>query len=292
MGRHLFNSVAYADDVTLMAALPDDLQCLINACTRYADKWRFKYGFKKTVCMTAGRCPLSSPPSWTLKNEPIQTADSLTILGVTYSSCTSSGAVHTENRISAARRSMYGLAHAGALYPGLCTEAKVHIWKTIGLPTLTYGLEAVPLTKASLAAVEKCQATLIKRCLGLNKRSHHSNILHALNIAPVLHSVNAHAANVYTRIFKRNSPALLLNSFLLARFISTNVALEGTLLHRILTMGASPVRTLLRKKPCCSPFYARSDGVIDSLKFLLHHANYVKPWSTEFILTSLMTKCF
>ena len=32
--RHLFNSIAYAVDITLMAALPDELQVLIKACTR------------------------------------------------------------------------------------------------------------------------------------------------------------------------------------------------------------------------------------------------------------------
>jgi hypothetical protein len=72
MGNLCINhGCAYADDITLVAAPPIDLQALINICTDYADAWRFSYGLKKTACMVIGRCPRQRPPTWFLKQEAL-----------------------------------------------------------------------------------------------------------------------------------------------------------------------------------------------------------------------------
>ena len=52
---------------------------------------------------------------------------------------------HVDNRISNCRRSFYGLSSSGMCYPGLSSEAKSYIWKTVCSPVLTYGLECVYL---------------------------------------------------------------------------------------------------------------------------------------------------
>ena len=142
IGPSSYNSMAYADDLTLFAALPEDLQDLIDMCTDYADRWRFRYSYKKTKCLVAGRCHFSTPPKWTLKGAQVETSDSISILGVEFSS-SGDCCNHPAQRASACRRAIYSFADRGALYPGLCTDAKVHLWSTIGLPTLTYALEAV-----------------------------------------------------------------------------------------------------------------------------------------------------
>ena len=84
IGNECFNHVAYADDITLVAAQPADLQDLMNLCTDYADKWRFSYGLKKTMCMVAGRCPFVPAPTWQLKGYPVEVVDAMTILGVSF----------------------------------------------------------------------------------------------------------------------------------------------------------------------------------------------------------------
>jgi len=289
IGQHSFSHVAYADDVTLVAAQPDDLQALINKCTDYADKWRFTYGLKKTTCMIIGRCPMTTLPSWELKGEPIKVAEEMTILGI---SLPASPATHVANRVSAARRSIFGFAEAGSLYPGLCTEAKVHIWKTVALPVLRYGLEAIDMPPASTTTVEKCQATLIKRCLGMSKYSHHSHVLSALRLEPVMHTVRQSSINLFIRLFNVDSPARLFNSLMLSRFMLTNAIPKGTLLHRLLTHGFSPMNLLLTKNYRIDPHSFPADGFIDSLRFLLLSENYVKPWSSEFITSCLFTNVF
>jgi len=114
----------------------------------------------------------------------VASAESITVLGVDYSAhgnCLN----HPAQRISACRRAIYSFADRGALYHGLCTEAKVHLWRTIGLPSLTYGQESVHYPLPCSAEVEATQSTLLKRCLGLPNRSHHSHLLNALGIRRV-----------------------------------------------------------------------------------------------------------
>ncbi len=44
----LFNSYAYADDVTVFSATACGLQKLIDTCYEYSRKWRSKFGIKKS----------------------------------------------------------------------------------------------------------------------------------------------------------------------------------------------------------------------------------------------------
>ena len=70
---------------------------------------------------------------------------------------------------------------------------------------------------------------------------------------------------------------------------------KGTLLERILKLGANPIEVIFNKCPfTCSESNIREqdDGVTDSLRYLLHHDNYNKPWSEQHILATLLTKAF
>ena len=51
IGHLLFNSFAYADDVTVFAATVPGLQRLIDMCVLYASRWKFNFGFAKTQCI-------------------------------------------------------------------------------------------------------------------------------------------------------------------------------------------------------------------------------------------------
>jgi hypothetical protein len=105
IGPDCYNSIAYADDISLIAALPNDLQSLIDVCTNYADRWRFTYGLKKTKCMTIGKCMFQVPPQWTLKDHPIAPCEETCILGVHYSQAINAS-THLDQRTRACPRAM------------------------------------------------------------------------------------------------------------------------------------------------------------------------------------------
>eukprot|EP00914_Ancora_sagittata_P032643 GHVO01065946.1.p1 GENE.GHVO01065946.1~~GHVO01065946.1.p1 ORF type:complete len:281 (-),score=3.66 GHVO01065946.1:1000-1725(-) len=240
--------------------------------------------------MTANKDILPGPHRWRLGDIPIQAVDKMTVLGVTFSSKLSSSD-HIAHRTNACRRNMFGLSSVGMSYPGLCTEAKTHLWRSIGLPTLKYGMECLPLSKGNLKDLEAVQATTLKSCLGLQKRSHHSSLLNSLSIAPVDFTVTQHSINLFKRILSFCSPAFILNNILLSDFISSNKLVQGTLLHRLISYNVSPVR-LLTNNFRMKHVFNENDGISDSLRLLIFSDNYVKPWSAEFLLCKLLTSCF
>ena len=80
--------------------------------------------------------------SWALKQyrSLYNTEDSIEILGTVFSSSSSSN-LHVNKRVQACRRAMYDLTPVGCCYPGLSTDVKAHFYKSIGLPSLLYGIE-------------------------------------------------------------------------------------------------------------------------------------------------------
>ena len=58
IGDTLYNSMAYADDITLFSTDVQDLQNLIDVCVAYSKRWRFKFGVEKSKCMIVGKCSL------------------------------------------------------------------------------------------------------------------------------------------------------------------------------------------------------------------------------------------
>ena len=125
--------------------------------------------------------------------------------------------------------------------------------------------------------------------MGLSKRSHHSNLF-ALNIIPVDQLIDSNAIGLYHRIYKVDTLAKQFQSILLANYILSGKTIRGTLLDRVVAAGHNPLDVIFNK-----PKYnnrSEPDGVVDSLKYLLNHDNYIKPWSDEHILATLLTKAF
>lgn len=94
IGHHKYNSCAYADDVTVFAASVPGPHTLINKCVDYAARWRIRFGIKKSKAMVMGSPLLSENPTWMLGCQPMETVQSLDILGVTFTSNGGPGA-HT-----------------------------------------------------------------------------------------------------------------------------------------------------------------------------------------------------
>ena len=103
----LFNSVAYADDITLFSTNIKGLQNLIDICVPYSRRWRFKFGIAKSKCMVTGAYPLSQNPRWKLGDEYLCSVDKLDVLGNTYN-CNGNSSSHVENRINKCRQSCFG----------------------------------------------------------------------------------------------------------------------------------------------------------------------------------------
>ena len=284
------NTIAYADDINLFSTTAIGLQQLINICESYAEKWRIKFNPTKTKCTQIGKPELKKPPTWTLNGEVVNLSDETTILGVNFTTDLKASS-HIKNRTRACNQSVFKFSTAGALYPGLNCEVKTHLWNTINCPVLTYGLETIDLSKAELDDLKSTQGTTVKRGLGLSKRSHYHRVLQACNITPIEEVIANNTARLYHNIFQCDTPAKELQSLLLSSYIITGRAEKGTLLDRVIKSGYNPIN-LIMNKPRFKKESTNDDGIVDSLKHLLHHENYQQPWSLEHLLANLLTKAF
>ena len=108
----------------------------------------------------------------------------------------------TKLRIKSCRRATYGLQSVGMSYPGLNSEAKAHLWRTICCPTLVYGMDTIPMSIYSQKRLDTTQGCTLKHVLGIPKRNHHSQLLEALDIHKVKTIIENRTVALYNRIFK------------------------------------------------------------------------------------------
>jgi len=296
IGPDKYNSFAYADDISLFCATITGLQNLINVCTEYAKKWRLKFGLQKSKCMVAGSNHISfdSIPIWYLDNTPMQTVNNLDVLGVTFSN-NNKYHDHVQNRISKCKRSMYSLNSIGMCYPGLNTSSKTHLYKTICLPSLTYGMESLNVNQKCIKQLESAQGCIVKQVCGLNKRAHHSPLLRALDVDTIKSTINRNLPNLFSRLCAVESPTRKLCIYMIKAFVHKHDTVPGTILDRIKNTGISPITSMFglnTYKSISSQTNSHSDGLVDTLKSLLLHDNYVKPWSDEYSFVKLLTRSF
>ena len=289
------NVLAYADDLNLISTTSSGLQHMIDECHLYAQTWRMKFNPLKTNIICIGKEPHRQPPVWTLGETQVGLSEESGLLGVTFTSSMNSS-THVKTRKRKCQQGLFKLASMGLSYPGLNTDVKAFLWNSIGCPILSYGLESLQLTKTDIKELKTTQGNIIKRTMGVNKRSHHSNLLKALKIPPIEDIIKNNCLRLYKNIFKIDSPARDLQSTLLASYILDGFLTKGTLLYRVVNAGYEPLSIIFddKNKFLCSEFdfSKQSDGMIDSLRYLLNHDDYNKPWSEEHILVTLLTKAY
>ena len=282
----------YADDITLVSGTAAGLQSLINICTNYAKKWRFRFGLAKSQCMITGPKLFETDPTWTLYgSDTMLNVSELDVLGVTFDSkgnCHD----HISNRIRKCRSSFYALLDSGMSYPGASVEVKCHLWNTICLPYLLYGMECVSLNGVDVHRMNSLQGALIKQSLGIPKRYHHTKILTALNIPRVECIANQRLLSLFYNIFKVNTPLRTLYSYFIAKYLVTGKFIRDTMVGRIINMGISPLSAAFNKLTYTCSNSGSEDGVADSLQYMIMSEQFLKPYSDEHVIVKLLTKCF
>ena len=277
---HLFNSFAYADDVSLFSTTVPGLQGLIDICSEYAKQWRFKF--------ITGKNKFVSEPTWYLNGIQVNTESNLEILGVNFSS----GGIyndHVSSIMNKCKRSMFSPSNIGMSYPGLNTNSKVHLYKTICQPTLMYDLDCLSLTKRNIEDVQSTQGRIIKYVGALGKRACHMALLQAIGISNAGNVISECTKSLFHRICSTDSPTRDL-FYSINLYVYKGILFPGTLVHRLVHLGVSPSSLLLSYSKSSNQ-YICDNGLVDYLRVIqLFDGNYVEPWGNEYLLVNLLTK--
>ena len=143
--------------------------------------------------------------------------------------------------------------------------------------------------------LESAQGSLIKQCIGLSKRSHHTALLRALYIDPISDVVKRDTISLAGRLSQVQSPLRNLFTHEISSYILEGKIHKNCIVDRLLRYGISPVSILFSdgSRGSCPPYDGRGtveDGIADSLRPLLTSPNYNNPASFERSLVKLLTR--
>ena len=146
-------------------------------------------------------------PKWYMNGHLLKNLQSLEIYGNAYNH-EGSSSYHVSHRICKCRQSFckHGLSSAGVLYPKATTAVKNYLYNHICQPTLNYGLECMNVTENDIVNFDSAQGELIKQSLGLNKRSHNTQLLHAMNVKKACDFNGRKCTSLFIRIGKVAHP--------------------------------------------------------------------------------------
>ena len=130
----------YADNLTLLADSPDDLQKMLDISQEYADKWRYSFNTDKSAIKVFGetaksRATLRLKRKWKLGDLPLAEVDEEHHLGILRSVHNST--VHrTNERCSSARSDFYALNTIGSCFGSLHPITSFRLYQSLCLPTV------------------------------------------------------------------------------------------------------------------------------------------------------------
>ena len=145
-------------------------------------------------------------------------------------------------------------------YPGLRTDIKSHLWKTVCCPTLLNGMEVVSLSKIQFKNVSRC-VEIINNC----------------------------RINLWRRIFKVDAPLRNLCCYFAARYIGHGDVFPQTLAANIINMGAPLMLNAFNCKHHRQNV-VNDDGVVDTLRVLVHSHDYNLRHTKPHTLVTLLTR--
>ena len=152
-------------------------------------------------------------------------------------------------------------------------------------------MESISLSKKDQRLLSTSQTSIIKHVMGFPKRYHHSALLQALDIPSFKENLDLACRRLYHSLMLSNTPAGILQTKLLSRYLTSGHLTKDTLLHRLVKSGHDPCKLIAGPGPKVrTPI--NSDGVVDSLRYLVFHQNFIKPWSEEYLTAGLILKAF
>ena len=184
-GDHTISSLLFADDVVVLASSDQDLQCALGRFAAECESAGMRISTSKSEAMVLSRkrvdCPLQ------VGGEFLPQVEEFRYLGVLF---TSEGRMEREidRRIGAASAVMRSLYRSVVVKKELSCKAKLSIYRSIYVPTLTYGHELWVMTERTRSRIQAAEMSFLRRVAGrsLRDRVRSSVTREELRVEPLL----------------------------------------------------------------------------------------------------------
>ncbi|KAI3364584.1 hypothetical protein L3Q82_011357 [Scortum barcoo] len=166
-GNHRISSLLFADDVVLLASSSQDLQHVLERFAAECEAAGMRISTSKSEAMVLDRkrvaCPLR------VGGEVLPQVEEFKYLGVLF---TSEGKIEREidRRIGAASAVMRSVYRTVVVKKELSRKAKLSIYRSIYVPTLTYGHELWVMTERTRSRIQAAEMSFLRRVAGRSLR--------------------------------------------------------------------------------------------------------------------------
>ncbi|KAI3369442.1 hypothetical protein L3Q82_007488 [Scortum barcoo] len=169
-GNHRISSLLFADDVVLMASSGQDLQHVLERFAAECEAAGMRISTSKSEAMVLDRdrkrvaCPLQVGGG-----EVLPQVEEFKYLGVLF---TSEGKIEREidRRIGAASAVMRSVYRTVVVKKELSRKAKLSIYRSIYVPTLTYGHELWVMTERTRSRIQAAEMSFLRRVARVARR--------------------------------------------------------------------------------------------------------------------------
>ncbi len=184
-GDHAISSLLFADDVVVLATSDQDLQHALGRFAAECEAVGMRISASKSEAMVLSRkrvaCPLQ------VGGVLLPQVEEFKYLGVLF---TSEGRMEREidRRIGAASAVMRSMYRSVVVKKELSRKAKLSIYRSIYVPTLTYGHELWVMTERTRSRIQAAEMSFLRRVAGrsLRDRVRSSFTREELRVEPLL----------------------------------------------------------------------------------------------------------
>ena len=209
----------FADDLALLSSSRSDLQEALDRFSDACSDAGMKISTVKTEIMCVSRQPVQC--SIQTNGEILKQTEKFKYLGVTFSS---DGRQDSELdiRIGKASAVMRQLNRSVIMKRELCTAAKLSVFNSVYVPTLTYGHECWVMTERVKSRVQAAEMGFLRRVHGVSllDKVRSSDIRKSLNIDPLQLRLERSQLRWYghvTRMSEERTAQRLLNAFMVGK---------------------------------------------------------------------------
>ena len=189
------SELAFADNLVLIAKSEEDLQYNLNIWNREFIKKNMRLNVAKTETMISRE---EQKHNIKLEGQKLQQVNYFKYLGSTISH---DGRVDDEikNRTAATGRLYHMINKSFLNKKEISKNTKLTVYKTIYMPTLTYGCESWPMTSKHYSWIQTMEMRYLRKVQGKTKRDRIRNqtIRMGLGMAPLANTIEEYRAMGY-----------------------------------------------------------------------------------------------
>ncbi|KAJ3655554.1 hypothetical protein Zmor_014678 [Zophobas morio] len=160
---------AFADDIVIFAGSERDLQRNLSIWDEELTKKKMKINVEKTKVMAIGK--QTKQINISINGRKLEQVKHFNYLGVTIDDTGRQEADNTE-RIEKCNKLYYAINNTFINKREISQKTKMSVYKTIYLPTLTYGCETWVLSQKMKSRLEANEMKYLRRVIGVTLRDH------------------------------------------------------------------------------------------------------------------------